>query len=85
MLDYKDIIIKHYGLGLSGSAISKQIVVSKQVVNDCIRSFERCDKLSYPLTVGITNYGIAESVQGSSSLGCRNEEYEFPDYGEVHH
>lgn len=62
MLDYKDIIIKHYGLGLSGSAISKQLGVSKSGVNDFIRAFERCDKLSYPLTVGITNFGIAKSV-----------------------
>ena len=49
MLDYKDIIIKHYGLGLSGSAISKQLGVSKSGVNDFIRAFERSDKLSYPL------------------------------------
>ena len=41
MLDYKDIIIKHYGLGLSGSAISKQLGVSKSGVNDSIRAFER--------------------------------------------
>ena len=84
MLDYKDIIIKHYGLGLSGSAISKQLGVSKSGVNDFIRAFERCDKLSYPLPAGITNYGIAELVYGASSLGCRNEDYELPDYGEVH-
>ena len=84
MLDYKDIIIKHYGLGLSGSAISKQLGVSKSGVNDFIRAFERCDKLSYPLPAGITNYGIAELVYGASSLGCRNEEYELPDYGEIH-
>ena len=62
MLDYKDIIIKHYGLGLSGSAISKQLGVSKSGVNDFIRAFERCDKLNYPLPAGITNYGIAELV-----------------------
>ena len=84
MLDYKDIIIKHYGLGLSGSAISKQLGVSKSGVNDFIRAFERCDKLSYPLPAGITNYGIAELVYGASSLGCRNKDYELPDYGEVH-
>jgi transposase len=46
MLDYKDIIIKHYGLGLSGSAISKQLGVSKSGVNDFIRAFERCNKLN---------------------------------------
>lgn len=84
MLDYKDIIIKHYGLGLSGSAISKQLGVSKSGVNDFIRAFERCDKLNYPLPAGITNYGIAELVYGATSLGCRNEDYELPDYGEVH-
>ena len=84
MFDYKGIIIKHYGLGLSGSAISKQLGVSKSGVNDFIRAFERCDKLSYPLPSGITNYGIAELVYGASSLGCRNEDYELPDYGEIH-
>ena len=84
MLDYKDIIIKHYGLGLSGSAISKQLGVSKSGVNDFIRAFERCNKLNYPLPAGITNYGIAELVYGATSLGCRNEDYELPDYGEIH-
>ncbi len=40
MLDYKDIIIKHYGLGLSSSAISKQLCVSKSGINDFSRVFE---------------------------------------------
>lgn len=29
MLDYKDIINKHYGLGLSGREIAKRLSVSK--------------------------------------------------------
>ena len=45
MLDYKDIIIKHYELGLSGSVISKQLGVSKSGFNDFIRAFEPCNKI----------------------------------------
>ena len=39
MLDYKDIIIKHYGLGLSGREIAKQLSASKSGVNDFLSAF----------------------------------------------
>ena len=42
MLDYKDIIIKHYGLGLSGREIAKQLCASKSGVNDFLTAVERC-------------------------------------------
>ena len=66
MLDYKDIITKHYGLGMKGMAIAKSINASPSGVNDFLRAFKACKKLSYPLPAGITNYGIAEAVYGSS-------------------
>ena len=64
-LDYKDIIIKHYALSMSGSEIARQTGFSKSGVNDFLRAFKKCEDLSYPLPVGITNYGIALKVYGS--------------------
>lgn len=81
MLDYKDIIIKRYALSLSGSEIARQLGVSKSGVNDFLRAFEKCEKLSYPLPSGITNYGIAELVYGTvPGTAGRNENFEYPDY-----
>ena len=47
MLDYKDIITKHYALGMSGMAIAKSLNVSPSGVNDFLRAFKACDKLGY--------------------------------------
>ena len=63
-LDYKDIIIKHYALSMSGSEIARQAGFSKSGVNDFLRAFKKCEDLSYPLPAGITNYGIALKVYG---------------------
>lgn len=82
MLDYKDIIIKHCALSMSGSEIARQIGTSKSGVNDFLRAFEKCESLQYPLPTGITNYGIAELVYGKSDTG-RNENIELPDYEDV--
>ena len=81
MLDYKNIIIKHYALSLSGSEIARQLGSSKSGVNDFLRAFDKCESLSYPFPQGITNYGIAELVYGSvPGSGGRNENIEYPDY-----
>ncbi len=78
MLDYKNIIIKHYALSLSGSEIARQLGASKSGVNDFLRAFDKCESLSYPLLPGITNYGIAELVYGSvPGSGGRNENIEY--------
>ena len=83
-LDYKDIIIKHYALSMSGSEIARQTGFSKSGVNDFLRAFKRCEDLSYPLPAGITNYGIALKVYGSvPGSGGRNENIELPDYEEA--
>lgn len=58
MLDYKDIIIKHYALKMSGRKIASHIGASKSGVNEFLKAFEECEKLQYPLPPGITNYGI---------------------------
>ena len=80
-LDYKDIIIKHYALSMSGSEIARQAGFSKSGVNDFLRAFKKCEDLSYPLPAGITNYGIALKVYGSvPGSGGRNENIELPDY-----
>ena len=83
-LDYKDIIIKHYALSMSGSEMARQTGFSKSGVNDFLRAFKRCEDLSYPLPAGITNYGIALKVYGSvPGSGGRNENIELPDYEEA--
>ena len=83
-LDYKDIIIKHYALSMSGSEIARQTGYSKSGVNDFLRAFKKCEDLQYPLPTGITNYGIAMKVYGSvPGSGSRNENIELPDYEEA--
>ena len=83
-LDYKDIIIKHYALSMSGSEIARQTGCSKSGVNDFLRAFKKCEDLQYPLPTGITNYGIAMKVYGSvPGSGSRNENIELPDYEEA--
>ena len=78
MLDYKNILIKHYALSRSGSEIARQLGASKSGVNDFLRAFDKCESLSYPLPPGITNYGIAELVYGSvPGSGGRNENIEY--------
>ena len=84
MLDYKDIITKHYALGMSGREIAEQLSVSKSGVNDFLRAFKECNSLGYPLPQGITNYGIAEAVYGKNpAIAGRDLSYEMPDYEAV--
>ena len=84
MLDYKDIIIKHYALDMSGLAIAKSLGVSPSGVNDFLRAFKECKSLEYPLPAGITNYGIASAVYGQNpAVMGRDLSYELPDYATV--
>ena len=62
MLDYKNIIIKHYVLQQSGRSIAKDMGISKSGVNDFLKAFEASDKISYPHPPDITNEGIYELV-----------------------
>ena len=84
MLDYKDILQKHYVLHLSSREISRQTNVSKSGVNNFLKAFKACKELDYPLPFGITNEGIALKVYGEQSVnGGRDESYEYPDYPQV--
>ena len=49
MLDYKSIIIKRYALKMSYKELAEEFSASKSGINDFIRAFEKCEKLSYPL------------------------------------
>ena len=62
MLDYKDIITKHFVLGLPGAEIARQTNTSKSGVNDFLRAFKASGRISLPLPEGITNYGVHELV-----------------------
>ena len=84
MLDYKSIIIKRYALGLSYKELAEEFSASKSGINDFIRAFERCEKLSYPLPEGITNYAIYELVYGHEpGANRRNAGYEQPDFAAI--
>ena len=84
MLDYKEIIIKHYSLHMSGREIASDQGVSKSGVNDFLRAFERSKAISYPLPEGITNYGISELVYGKPrSEEGRDLSFVLPDFSEV--
>ena len=85
MLDYKDIITKHYVLHMSGREIARTIGVSKTGVNTFLSKFEKCELLSFPLPKEISNYGIYELVYGKApgSIG-RNEDFSLPDFDAVH-
>lgn len=85
MLDYKDIIVKHYVLHLSGAEIARQLKVSKSGVNDFLRAFKQHESLLFPLPEGITNYGIAELVYGHGpGNNSRDISFELPDFEEIH-
>ena len=85
MLDYKDIITKHFGLGMSGRQIAKELGVSKSGVNDVIGAFKRCATLEFPLPEGITNYGIGAQIYGNSPVSAgRDTSFVYPDYEDVH-
>lgn len=84
MLDYKNIIIKRYALNLTFKQLAEEFNASKSGVNDFIQAFEKCDKLSYPLPEGITNYAIAELVYGHApGANARSAGFEQPDYNWV--
>ena len=84
MLDYKDIITKHFALGMSGGQIADSLGISKSGVNDFLRTFKACETLNYPLPQGITNYGIAAEVYGQNpAIIGRDLSYELPDYDSV--
>lgn len=85
MLDYKDIIIKHYVLHMSGRQIASALGVSKSGVNDFLNAFANCKELSFPLPNGITNYAIAERVYGRAIDGSdtRDLSFSLPDFEDV--
>ena len=83
MLDYKDIIAKHYALGMSGGQIAASLGASKSGVNDFLRAFKECKTLGYPLPQGITNYGIAAVYAAKEPVHSRDLSYELPDYKAV--
>lgn len=84
MLDYKDIITKHFVFGMPGAEIARQTNMSKSGINDFLRAFKSSEKISFPLPEGITNYGIHELVYGHApGANNRSDGYEKPDYAEV--
>ena len=74
MLDYKDIITKHYALGLSGTKIAEMLGASKSGVNDFLKAFRECPALNYPLPDGIPITVLRHwytETEPSSAVGIR--------------
>ena len=85
MLDYKSIITKRYALNMSYGELADEFSASKSGIRDFICAFEKCEKLSYPLPEGITNYVIYEMVYGHTpGSNNRSTTYEQPDFAKVH-
>ena len=84
MLDYKDIIIKHNGLNMSGREIAKQLGVSKSGVNGVLSAFKDCKTLGFPLPDGITNYAIADHIYGPQQPPRGEIEFAVPDFEDVY-
>ena len=51
MLNYKDILVRSYVLHQSGAQIASDLKCSKSGVNDFLKAFRECDRISYPGTV----------------------------------
>ena len=84
MLDYKDILTKHYALHLSSREISRKCNVSESGINTFLEKFRAYEDLDYPFRLGINNAWIAKLVYAkNSAIGALNESYEYPNYGEV--
>ena len=52
MLDYKDIIVKHFGLGMSERQIARELGVSKSGVNDVLGGIQAVRKSGFPSAGG---------------------------------
>ena len=50
MLDYKDIITRHFALGMSGGQIAEALKVRKYGINDLLRALMVCPALDYANT-----------------------------------
>lgn len=48
LLDYKDIIIKHYSLMLDGTKTARQIGATRSGVNGFLSAFEARENLAFP-------------------------------------
>lgn len=84
MLDYKNIILYHYSADMSLQDIAIKVGAGKTSVYDFIKAFEKCEKLSYPLPDGITNYAIYELVYGHTpGVSTISFGFEKPDYANV--
>lgn len=81
MLKYKDVIVRSYILRQSGAEIARDLNCSKSGVNDFLKAFRECDKISFPLPENITDEGIYELVYGrKNGIGSHDPSYVFPDY-----
>ena len=54
-MDYKKVLRLHYINSLTGRAIAESSGYSKTAVNDFLKRFRECEKLSYPLAENVTN------------------------------
>ena len=79
MLDYKDIITKHFALGMSGAQIAESLGVSKSGVNDFLRAFKRARRSAIHFRMGSrimalrqpSMFQTCQSAPVISPMSCR--------------
>ena len=71
MLDYIQVLRLHYLKNLSSRQISFSVGCSKTTINDFLKKFRNCKEFSFPLSSGITNELIFQTLysqKGGSNL-----------------
>ena len=72
---------------MSGRARAEQGFGSKSGIKGFLGAFEDCERFSFSLPEGVTNYVIAELVYGADNTDgvvSRDTSFAYPDYVAVH-
>ena len=80
MLDYKDILNKHYVLKLSAREISRQTGMSKSGVLKFIHAFEKCEELDYPYIPVLGIHATQEDADTVKTKEVNGIKIAFLDY-----
>lgn len=83
-MDYKKVLRLHYVNGLSSRAIATSCGCGKTAVNDFLKRFRECDKLTYPLPEDVTNELIDNLLYRKPGVSSETELYRPFDEQEVY-
>lgn len=83
-MDYKKVLRLHYVNGLSSRAIATSCGCGKTAVNDFLKRFRECDKLTYTLPEDVTNELIDNLLYRKPGVSSETELYRPFDEQEVY-